>query len=289
MSHVPAMKKRRRLLLLAGPAVLFVIAFVAFGDTISRRVGEIDFKTAREADESDAPTWPVNPAFKKDAFTFARIKYSVDGTHGLGKTEHRWAIDFPASDLDLSFRLQQMTSMKVDPDGRVLKITDKELFDFPFLYIVEPGRLTFTEEELPILRKYLLNGGFLMFDDFWGEREWASFHVEIKRLFPDREPVDLSESHPIFHTVFNLTEKPQVPGLPSALAGRTHDKGEDAAEVHYRGISDDKGRLMVLICHNTDLGDGWEREGFNEDYFRDYSEKKAFPMGINIIVYAMTH
>ena len=263
------------------------IALVAVADFVSNREGE--FRTAREADEAGVPVWPVNPDFKKDVFTFARIEYSVDGTHGYGSTLRRWAIDFPASDLDMSYRLQQMTSMKVDPDGRVLKITDKELTSYPFIYIVEPGRLRFTEEEVPVLRRYLLNGGFVMFDDFWGDREWKNFYEEIKRIFPDREPVDLPLEHPIFHSVFDLKEKPQVPGLPHALRGRTHERGLDGEEVHFRGISDDKGRLMVLICHNTDLGDGWEREGDNEQYFRDYSEKKAFPMGINIIVYTMTH
>lgn len=276
---------------IAGLILLMVFAMVAIADRISRRLGEVDFKTAREADENNSPTWPVEPAFRKDTFTFARIKYSVDGTHGFGHTPHRWAIDFPASDLNLSFRLQQMTSMKVDPDCRVVKITDKELTDYPFIYIVEPGRLSFTPEEVPILKQYLLNGGFLMFDDFWGDREWSDFSEEIKRVFPEsaREPVDLPDDHPIFHSVFDLRGKPQVPGLPSAQIGLTHERGEEGADVHYRGIFDDKGRLMVLICHNTDLGDGWERESDDAEYFRDYAEKKAFPMGINIIVYAMTH
>ncbi len=274
---------------LALPAVMTLLGYCVFGDTISSRIGELQFKTAREADESGAPTWPVDPHFKKDVFTFARVQYTVDGRHGQGSTEHRWAIDFPASDLDLSFRLQQMTSLKVDPDARVIKLTDKELSNYPFLYIVEPGRITFTEEEVKVLRRYLLNGGFLMFDDFWGEREWNFFSEEMQRLFPERKITDLPVEHPIFHTVFNLTEKPQVPGLPHFIRGRTHERGEEGEEVHYRGISDDKGRLMILICHNTDLGDGWEREGENQEYFRQYSEPKAFPMGINAIVYAMTH
>ena len=187
---------------------------------------------------------------------------------------------------------EQITSLKVNPDGKVLELTDKELFDYPFIYIVEPGRLTFTEQEIPILRQYLLNGGFLMVDDFWGEEEWANFHQELRLVFPDRESIDLPIEHPIFHCVFDLKEKPQVPGLPHVLSprwdGRTWER-EDAKEVHYRAILDDKGRIMVLICQNTDLGDGWEREGESEVYFREFSEKKAYPMGINIVFYAMTH
>jgi hypothetical protein len=204
-------------------------------------------------------------------------------------------IDFPLGDLDLSYRLQQMTSLQVDPDGRTVKITDTNLFDYPFLYVVEPGRGVFADIELPILRKYLLNGGFLMFDDFWGDAEWEAFAAEMERLFPaasypNQKMVDLAADHPVFRSVFPLKEKPQVPGSPHFVRrGASHERGPEGEEVHYRGIYDDKGRLMVIACHNTDLGDGWEREGENEEYFRQFSEPKAFPMGINIIVYAMTH
>ncbi len=272
-----------------------ILAVSAFADYISRRGGE--FRTAREADENGAPTWPIDQEFRKDAFTFARVQYTTDYvTYNRGSTdaELRWSIDFPLSDLDLSYRLKQMTSLMVDPDGRVIKMTDKELPNYPFLYVVEPGRGVFKEEELPIMRKYLFNGGFLMFDDFWGDREWHNFQQEIERLFPPatypkQKLVDLSLDHPVFHSVFDLKEKPQVPGIPHFARGRTHERSFDGEEVHYRGIFDDKGRLIVMVCHNTDLGDGWEREGENEEYFRQYSEPKAFPMGINIIVYAMTH
>ena len=285
----------KRIRCIAVLAVVTVIALTAFGDFISKRGGE--FRTAREADESGAPTWSVNPEFRKDAFTFTRLQYTADYTrYGRGGTapEDRWLIDFPLSDLDLSYRLKQMTSLTVDPDGRVVKMTDKELYDYPFLYVVEPGRGVFKDEELPIMRKYLLNGGFLLFDDFWGDREWEAFASEMERLFPPsshpkQKITDLALDHPIFHSVFDLKEKPQVPGIPHFARGRTHERSYEGEEVHYRGIFDDKGRLMVMICHNTDLGDGWEREGENEDYFRQYSEPKAFPMGINIIVYAMTH
>jgi len=281
-------------------------AWLAFGDTVSRRLGDVEIKTAREVDDNATPTWPVDPDFQKDVFTFARAQYVVEGRYrkgrersGLGHTPNRWAIDFPACDLDISYRLQQMTSIKVDPDARVLKITDTNLFQYPFIYIVEPGRGFLTDEEVPVIRKYLLNGGFIMFDDFWGDAEWETFSEEMKRLFPeDKFPkqtiADLPLEHPVFHTVFDLKEQPQVPGIEwlkyYQSRGTTYEFKEDGAEtVHYRGISDDKGRLMVLICHNTDLGDGWEREGDNQDYFRIFSEPKAFPMGINAIVYAMTH
>jgi hypothetical protein len=276
--------------------LLVVIAFIAAGDDLSLRGG--NFPTAREAYGGEAPTWSGNPDFKKDAFTFARLQYTAQhDLYGRGHVdaENRWLIDFPLSDLDLSYRLHQMTSLSVDPDGRTVKIVDKELFDYPFVYAVEPGRGLFKEEEIPVMRKYLLNGGFLMLDDFWADDEWRAFAGEMERLFPaatypKQNLVDLEIEHPIYRSVFPLKEKPQVPGIPHFVRrGATHERNAEGAEVHYRGIYDDKGRLMVIACHNTDLGDGWEREGENEEYFRQFSEPKAFPMGINIIVYAMTH
>ncbi len=276
---------------------LFMLALaLAAGVGIAQRTAREFPHTAREYPQhsTETPNWTNDAPFARDVFTFVRLKYSVDGTHGFGHTrpDERWMIDFPDSDLNFSYRLQQMTSLKVNPEGRVLEITDKELFDYPWVYIVEPGRLTFTDEEAQILRRYLLNGGFLMFDDFWGEREWSNFHEEIRKVFPDREPVDLPIEHPIFHCVFDLKEKPQVPnvnlGIRSQYTGITWERA-DAREPHYRAIFDDKGRMMVMICHNTDLGDGWEREGENEYYFHEFSEKKAFPLGINIVFYAMTH
>lgn len=286
---------------IAGAVCVLGTAWLACGDELSRRWGTTEFKTAREADNKEfpTPTWPLDPDFKNDTFTFARLQYVAQhDKYGRGHVdaENRWLIDFPACDLDLSYRLHQMTAIKVDPDGRVVKMSDTNVFNYPFLYLIEPARGFLTDEEIPIWRKYLLNGGFVMVDDFWGEREWKNFQEEIERLFPpDKFPnqkmTDLALDHPVFHTVFDLKEFPQVPGIDHFVKyGRSHERPFDGGEeVHYRGIHDDKGRLMVLVCHNTDLGDGWEREGENEEYFRKFSEPKAFPMGINAIVYAMTH
>ncbi|MEW6159882.1 MAG: DUF4159 domain-containing protein [Verrucomicrobiota bacterium] len=245
----------------------------------------------RGVDRGGLPSWELDPVMPKDVFTFVRIRYASHGRF-FGRYGGGWDTDYPDAELNLAYRLQQMTSLKVHPDGKVLDITDPELFDYPFIYIVEPGFLEFTDDEVPILRQYLLNGGFLMVDDFWGERQWANFYHEIKRVFPEREPEDLQLDHPIFHAVFPLKEQPQIPAIGWATRyGQTweqHD-GEECREVHYRAIYDDKRRIMVMICHNTDLGDGWEREGEDEWYFREFAEKKAYPLGINIIFYAMTH
>jgi hypothetical protein len=246
-----------------------------------------DLHNARE-EMPDAPTWTNRAGFEKDVFTFVRVKYESDNPRGW--SGGGWHTDVPESDLNLTYRLQQVTSLKVDPDGRFVRLTDPELFDYPFIYIVEPGRLMFTEDEVQALRRYLLAGGFLMVDDFWGEREYSVFYSEIKRVFPDREPTELPLEHPIFHCVYDLKKKPQIPGARGAdwRSGITWER-PDATEVHYKGIFDDKNRMMVIICHNTDLGDGWEEEASSPEYFRQFSEKYAYPLGINIIFYAMTH
>ncbi len=248
-----------------------------------------DARTAREipSHSTGTPEWQNPTAHAKDVFTFCRLRYEGNGWRGAG-----WTTDLPDSDLNLSFRIQQMTSMRVDPDGRILSITDPELADYPFVYIVEPGGLSFTEEETKALREYLLNGGFLMFDDFWGEREWQNLEEEMARVFPERKFEELPLSHPLYHCVFDIKAKGQVPavdrGIASEFTGVTWER-EDAQEVHHRGISDDKGRLMVIATHNTDNGDGWEREGESDYYFHNFSEKIAYPLGINIVFYAMTH
>lgn len=239
------------------------------------------------------PEWEVDPAFKHDVFTFARIKYdSHSDGYGWGRRGGRWSTDYPDAEINLAYRLQQMTSLKVDPDSVIVTLDEDDLSNYPFLYMVEPGRLSFRETEVVALREHLLNGGFLMVDDFWGEQEWDNFHYEISRVFPNRSIVDLEIDHPIFHTVFDLKEKPQIPSIRTAVryrgTGITWER-EGAENVHYRAIFDDNGRMMAIFCHNTDLGDGWEQEGESEWYFREFAEKKAYPMGINIIFYAMTH
>jgi len=164
-------------------------------------------KTAREAlsDPNEVFNWKNPPGFKKDVFTFVRLHYEVGGRTGR-HNPYRWAIDYPDADLNLSYRLQQMTSMKVDPDARILRMSDPELFRYPFVYAVEPGDWLLSEREVQAMRRYLLNGGFLMVDDFWGENEWEGFESEMKRIFPDRTWKDIPRSDPLFHCVFDLPE-----------------------------------------------------------------------------------
>ena len=255
-------------------------------------------RTAREvpSHSTGTPNWTNEAGFEKDVFAFGRIRR--DEEHSTSYSAGTWWTDFPDSDLNLSFRLQQVTSLKVDPDGRVLNLTDPELFDYPWIYMVEPGSLLLKDEEVPILRKYLLNGGVLMADDFWGERQWSAFRREIKRILPEREFEELAMNHPLFHCVFDLKvpkNKLQTPNIGQGsrsqwdhITWEYHD-GEECIDMHVRAIFDDKARIMVIATHNCDNGDGWEREGEDDYFFHEFSEKRAYPLGINIIFYIMTH
>jgi len=245
-------------------------------------------RSSRIADPRDVgsrngvPIWENDLSFTHDVFTFVRIEYDTyRGRYG-------WTTDYPDADLNLSWRLQQLTSIKTDPNGRHMRLTNPQLFEYPFIYIVEPGGLHFSEDEVVALRSYLLRGGFLMVDDFWGEAEWANFEYEIKRVFPDRPIEEIPLEHEIFNLVYKLEEKPLIPSVNTYWSGGWTERS-DAREAHYRTIKDDNGRLMMVICHNTDLGDGWEREGVDQGYFVQYSERWAYPLGINIVTYALTH
>ena len=238
----------------------------------------------------DYPTWDVERAFEHDVFTFIRIQYDASGPFGWWD---RWDNDYPDSDWNFSYRLQQLTSLQVAPEAEVLRLTDPELFDHPFIYMAGVQSIVFDERERAALRRYLLNGGFLMMDDFWAPDGWEHVSTEMRGVFPDREPTQLTLDHEIFHNVYDLKELPQVVDIRTWREGyrfehwHAHSDGDESP--HFWAYYDDEGRMVALLCHNNDLGDGWEREGENREYFHEFSEKSSYPMGINIVTYAMTH
>lgn len=230
-------------------------------------------------------------SFPGSKFTFARIRYR--GHRG----NWSWRTDYPESDLNFSMRLSELTTIEVNRDelGRIIHVVvdliDDRIFDYPFLYMVEVGYLDLNDYEAQRLRIYLLRGGFLHVDDFWDDREWANWEYQIRKVFPEKDQfpiVEIPLHHEIFHCVFDLEEVPQVPSINAWINNRsTSDR--PGLSAHFRGIFDEEGRLMVAMTFNTDLGDGWEREGENYEYFQRFSVAKAYPLGINIVVYALTH
>ncbi len=220
---------------------------------------------------------------------FVRIKYhyTTEGTRFAQEFYGEpWYIDAPAAEQNLSRRVKTATAIHVE-DPIVLPLDDPRLFTYPWIYFVEPGNLNLTDSDAAILREFLLRGGTATFDDFHGPFEWAHLVRELKKVFPDRSIVDIPKDHPIFSCFYRIDGYPQVAGLGSFLQGRTWEKGGFVA--HLRTIFDDDGRPMVLINWNTDMGDGWEWSNV-EDYpgYLKYTAM-AYRMGINEIVYALTH
>ncbi len=261
-------------------------------------IGQRDFQQmgggrgGSEPKRSEYPIWESKPEFENDEFTFVRIVYDSYG--GRGGDFGGWSNDYPDCDWNFSFRLQQLTSLRVDPDAKKLRLSDPQLFDYPFVFMTNMGNVALADDERKALRSYLLNGGFLMADDFWAAAEWDHIRRTMKQVFPDREPKELTLDHEIFHIVYDLKELPQVPSIRAWRRGMDYEDwhgpfaGGDTSP-HFWGYFDDAQRLMALFCHNNDVADGWEREGDDKEYFQKYSTRVSYPFGINIITYAMTH
>jgi hypothetical protein len=240
-------------------------------------------KTARElgSRSTGTPMWENSPAFGGDVFTFARLRYDAAPRPPTSR-RGGWTTDLPDADLNLSYRLQQLTALRVDPHARLVRPTDPDLGAYPFLFASAPGAMGLTTEEIVALRKYLLNGGFMLMADYWGENDEAHVERLFQEILPGLRFEELPIEHPLYRIVVNIREKAQVPNIHVGLK-------IPGTQIHHRVIFDAKGRLIVMGLHNSDDSDGWEREGENHEYFEKYAEKIAYPLAINIIFYVMTH
>jgi len=197
----------------------------------------------------------------------------------------RWAIDFPEADRHFLVALRRLSTVDAYPLDNALRIGRETVRTYPFLYVVEAGALDLDEEDAKALGEYLLAGGFLMIDDFWGTWAWDNLSAQLKQIFPRRAVVDLPLEHPVFHSFYDIQELLQVPNVALAGSGRTHEY--DGRIPRVRGVLDDQGRLMVLINWNTDLGDAWEWAD-DPGYPLRYSNF-AYQLGINIVIYGMSY
>lgn len=226
---------------------------------------------------------------------------SFDGFWHFCRLAYRgraWLTDYPDADYNFSTRLSELTTTRVskaangEPLPLIVRPTDDVLFKCPFVMLWQAESLYFSEEDAARMRLYLLKGGFLWSDDSWGTYAWENFEREMAKVFPEPQYrfVDLSPPHPIFNTRFTLKQVPQIPGISHwfRTGGGTSEQGADSAQVHVRGVADAHGRLMVLSTHNTDIADGWEREGVDPQYFQLFSVD-AYAVGINVLLYSMTH
>jgi len=252
------------------------------------------------------PATPDKAARDVGKFTFVRIEY--DSTGGMdeayyyydGRLWQRWQTDYPEADENFLLRLSQLTTIDVNPKPITMRLTDPRLFQYPFIYMSDVGWQELSPREEERLREYLLRGGFLWIDDFWGDAEWNNWEYNMRQVFPDLEWREIPHDHPILNIVFPLGECPQIPARDFAFQrpgvnwdppfihrGRSNDENQ-VNQVHFRGLFSKSGRLMAVATHNTDIGDGWEREAEDERYFRVYSVR-AYALGINVISYIMSH
>lgn len=221
----------------------------------------------------------ASPRKAGHSFFFARAIYSGSGFRP------GWNTDYPKADLQFIAVLRRLTDVDSYPEDFAVRLDDPNLRRYPFLYALEVGGMRLTEAEADGLREYLLAGGFLMVDDFWGTFEWRNFRQQMNRVLPEHDIVDIPLDHPIFSTVYKVDEVIQVPNVEQGMwGGPTHE--QDGYVPHVRGIFDREGRLMVVINWNTDLGDAWEWAE-QAAYPLEYSTY-AYQMGANFIVYAMT-
>ena len=217
---------------------------------------------------------------------------------GFGRGGGNWTTDYPNADINLSIRLSELTRTDVSmapggyPNHLLVQLDSDELFQCPFLLMSAPNRLLLSALEADRLREYLLKGGFLWVDDFWGTFQWEAWEAQIRKVFPASAYaiVDLPLDHPIFRTQFEVTEVPQIPNVNFWLrtGGQTSEQGFDSAVPHARAIVDEADRVMVFMTHNTDISDSWEREATDARYF--YAVGPAgYAVGINAVLYTMLH
>lgn len=243
-----------------------------------------------------APKWATPDDFD-GSFVYCRGYYEQvryeDG--GMG-----WWTDYPGADNNFLVRLAELTTVAVkldktrQPNFVVVALTDPMLYRCPLLFMEDVGTLEFTEDEARALRIFLLKGGFLWVDDFWGTRAWNEWSRNISKVLPSGEfPIfDIPSTHPIMRALYDVKEVPQIPSINfwygRGFQGRTSERGADSAIVHVRGVQDHQGRLMVLMTHNTDVADTWEREGESPEYFDRFSPT-GYAVGVNVVLYGLTH
>jgi hypothetical protein len=239
----------------------------------------------------------VRPAVPEDfdgSWQFCRVAFRGNRNGDGGG----WSVDYPRADINASIRLSELTKTTVgfsgpeDPNHVVIRLTDPTLFQCPFIMMTEVGAAFLDEPEAEALRTYLLKGGFLWADDFWGEYAWEVWIDQLGKALPAGQfpAKDLPKDHPLFRALFDIGGVPQIASIGFWLGsgGGTSERYQESADAHARAIYDAQGRMMVLMTHNTDIGDSWEEEASNPQYFYEFSTK-GYAFGINTIVYAMTH
>jgi hypothetical protein len=220
-------------------------------------------------------------AWEKSEFAFGRLRFRSPRD---GRMYSRWGIDANKSDRQFITGLRRLTRVHARSIEEIVDIDSDEIFEWPWMFGVAVGDWVLSDEQALRLRDYFARGGFMMVDDFHGEPEWRDFMAGVYKIFPNATVVELEDDHPIFHVAYDLTERVQVPGA-NVVHGPGYERG--GVVPHWRGVLDEKGRVMIAVCFNMDIGDAWE---FADD--PSYPERfasEAYRIGINYVLYAMTH
>jgi len=199
-----------------------------------------------------------------------------------------WRQDWPAAEIHFSEGVRRLTALDVGEERHV-PLTDDRIFDYPWAYATQVGYWQLGDDEVARLREYLLRGGFLVVDDFYGAPQWAVFRETMYRLFPDFPIVEIAEGDELLHVLYDLDQRTQIPGLRHlrrAPGGGIVIEPQDTGP-HWRGIYDEEGRLLIAINFNMDVGDAWEHADMPE--YPEPMTALAYRFGINYILYAMTH
>jgi hypothetical protein len=289
----------RGVLLVALPSLLLLSAVSATlplpdQEMLPDDVSTVGKRTSRKQQEPgrfrEYPAWeysnyPIPPDYGvQGEWAFARFMYRAVPTW-RGRLNN-WTIDYPRSDRHLSAAVRRLTLIQARSVEEPVAAEDgDDIYNWPWLYAVEVGHWDLTDLQAAKLRDFLDRGGFFMCDDFHGTVEWETFVASMKKVFPDRSIVDLPNGDAIFHTVYDLDDRYQVPGEQFVHTHQTFEK--DGYSARWRGIYDDRGRVIVAICHNMDLGDSWEHAD-NPEYPEQYSAL-GFRIGIDYLIYSMTH
>jgi hypothetical protein len=275
-------------------AVLLVLALVASIAAAQRRRGRGRGFFGNTFESATVGRWATLDDFD-GGYHFCRLVVPESPAgDGAG-----WNVDYPRADFNLSIRFSELTrtSVSMDPSGEPLPLLvnleqPEILSHCPFVMMTEPGAAVIDGDQATVLREYLLRGGFLWADDYWGQYAWDFFERQLRNVFPESATypiVDVPRDHLIFEQVYDATKVPQIPGIGYWDGrNRTWERSPRESTAHYRAIYDERGRMMVLLTHDTDFGDSYEREAENPDYFVMFSAP-GYAFGINVIVYAMTH
>lgn len=260
-------------------AALFALALVLAGAVWGWQRG------IRRLFPDGEDTGPPADAGAKNEFYFARLRYSNVRASGMWAMRGSWSVDYPKADRQFLQGVRRLTRINANSMERVVDLDGDEIFNYPFLYVVEPGHWNLSEKQARKLREFIDRGGFLMTDDFHGTFDWSIFTESLNKGFGDRPILDIESGDPIFHVLYDLDTRWQVPGIVNYPFTKTYEY--DGIEPKWRAVRDAKGRIGIAICHNMDMGDAWEWA--DSPHYPEKYASQAYRTGINYIIYAMTH